>query len=252
MKIAICISGQPRNYKKGYQELKKWFLDRYDCDVYIHTWEDTNHTFTSSHNYTKTNHYTFTKKDYSKILELYQPKDYIFQKPIPFDYNQIIGDLGFGINGILSSFYSIQQSFNLAKDSGIQYDLVVRYRFDLQFTDYVSPECLFLQDLTQVDPNQFNCFSFATGDRGQLRPTEIDDLFNVGSMDIMEIHSQIFSYILYYTYINPGYVEWLVKFTGNPDPYAHETYIVYHLLTNNVPINYIDSLGKHFTAGIIR
>ena len=59
-------------------------------------------------------------------------------------------DLGIGMNTIMSIFYSIQQSFNLAKNSGIEYDLVIRYRFDLQFTDYVSPECLFLKDLTQI------------------------------------------------------------------------------------------------------
>ena len=35
MKIAIIISGLPRCYKEGYEELKKWFLDKYDCDIYI-------------------------------------------------------------------------------------------------------------------------------------------------------------------------------------------------------------------------
>ena len=39
MKIALLLSGQPRRYKKGYQEFKKWFLDRSDIDVYLHAWE---------------------------------------------------------------------------------------------------------------------------------------------------------------------------------------------------------------------
>ena len=38
MKVAICISGQPRNYEQGFKELKRWFLDRYDIDVYLHAW----------------------------------------------------------------------------------------------------------------------------------------------------------------------------------------------------------------------
>jgi hypothetical protein len=59
MKIAVCISGQPRNYEQGYYELKKWFLDRYDCDVYFHTWKDTQSSFTLSHNFTETHQYTF-------------------------------------------------------------------------------------------------------------------------------------------------------------------------------------------------
>ena len=32
MKIALCISGQPRAYKKGYEDLKKYYLDKYDID----------------------------------------------------------------------------------------------------------------------------------------------------------------------------------------------------------------------------
>ena len=252
MKIAVCISGQPRNYEQGYYELKKWFLDKYDCDVYFHTWKDTQSSFTLSHNFTETHQYTFTEKDYDRILELYKPKDYIFQKPIPFDNGKIIGDLGIGMNTIMSIFYSIQQSFNLAKNSGIEYDLVIRYRFDLQFTDYVSPKCLFLKDLTQINPDKFNCFSYKHGDRGQVRPVEVDDLFNVGSMEVMEVHSQIFPNILYYTFINPEYVDWLVEGCGNPDPYAPETYIKFHLIKNNISIDYIDSLGEKFTAGIIR
>ena len=128
MKIAVCISGQPRNYEQGYHELKKWFLDKYDCDIYIHAWKDTKSPFELSHNFAQKRHYNFIEEDYSKILELYQPKDYYFQKPIPFDEGKIVGDLGVGINTILSQFYSIQQSFNLAKHSGIDYDLVIRYR----------------------------------------------------------------------------------------------------------------------------
>ena len=39
MKIAICISGQPRNFKHSYISLKKYFLDKYDCDIYFHSWK---------------------------------------------------------------------------------------------------------------------------------------------------------------------------------------------------------------------
>jgi hypothetical protein len=28
MKIAVCISGQPRSYEQGYYELKKWSTDK--------------------------------------------------------------------------------------------------------------------------------------------------------------------------------------------------------------------------------
>lgn len=38
MKIALCLSGQPRSYKEGFEYHKKNLLDHYDVDVYMHTW----------------------------------------------------------------------------------------------------------------------------------------------------------------------------------------------------------------------
>jgi hypothetical protein len=252
MKIAICISGQPRNYEEGFYELKKWFLDRYDCDVYFHTWKDTSNSFVTSHNFTKTRHYKYTEEDYQRILDLYQPKAYRFQRPINFDATNIIGDLGFTINGILSAWYSTQQSIQLALKSGTKYDLIIKYRFDLHFSTMVSPECEFLKDITQFNPDHFHCFSFGTHDEGNFRPTEIDDIFNVGGPKVMEVYSQLFSYILSYCYINPAHVQWLVSKVGNDDVYAHEALLRWHLEQNNIYINRVHSLGKHWTAGIIR
>jgi len=39
MKIALCLSGQARSFKQGYEYYKKNLLDHYDVDVFIHTWE---------------------------------------------------------------------------------------------------------------------------------------------------------------------------------------------------------------------
>jgi hypothetical protein len=78
MKIAVCISGQPRNYEKGYQELKKWFLDKYDCDIYIHTWKDSS-PMEAGHKFAQKREYEFTNEDYDRILELYKPKTWNFQ-----------------------------------------------------------------------------------------------------------------------------------------------------------------------------
>jgi hypothetical protein len=40
MKIALCLSGQARSFEAGYEYYKKNLLDRYDVDVFIHTWHD--------------------------------------------------------------------------------------------------------------------------------------------------------------------------------------------------------------------
>lgn len=252
MKIAICISGQPRNYEQGYKELKKWFLDRYDCDVYFHTWKDTTTEFVSSHNFTETRYYTFTDQDYQNILDIYQPKDYIFQRPINFDATNIIGNLGITLNSIYSASLSTQKSIQQALNSKTQYDLIVKYRFDLQFTDYVSPECEILNNFENLNPDYLHCFSFGTHDDGNFRPTEIDDLINIGGPKVMEVYSQLFSYIIKYCYLDPNHVQWLIDKVGDEDVYAHEALLRWHLEQNNIYINRIHSFGKHFTAGIIR
>ena len=124
MKVAVCISGQPRNYKKGFLELKKWFLDKYDCDVYIHTWYDTKAIFETGHDYLEKKTYSFTHKDYSNILKLYKPKAYEFQKPIVFDGTGIVGThCNYRLDNLLSAAYSIHTCYNLVKESGIEYDL---------------------------------------------------------------------------------------------------------------------------------
>ena len=255
MKIAICISGQPRSYEAGFYELKKHFLDKYDCDVYFHTWKDTNIIFQSIHNFTETRNYTFTEEDYQNILELYQPKDYIFQKPIEFDRNDIKGEhIGIRLNSILSYWLSTKFCFDLIKKSQIKYDLVVKTRFDLQFTDVISPECPLIKDLTQLDPNHFYCFDWEYGSAS--RPAEVDDIYSVSSFEIADIYCQLASYILSYCYVDKEFEEWLSNKLGGgrSDKIISECMLRYHLEKNNVSIKQINSGNhpKHWTAKIIR
>jgi len=250
MKIAICLSGLPRQYKAGYEELKKWFLDRYDCDVYIHTWYDTQSTFHTGHKFAPDLSYQFTEENYNELLELYQPKNYTFQKPIPFDVNGIVSKLGVKLNVSLSTFYSLQHSFNLIKESGIEYDYIIRTRFDLKFTDYISSECNFLKDISLLDSNQLNYFQYS--DDPSVRISEIDDLFAIGGFEVMEIYCNTFSYILNYLYMNQEYKEWLDNLVPDPEPLVNESLLKFHLLQNNVSLNPISSLTEYFTAHIMR
>jgi len=250
MKIAISISGLPRCYKEGYEELKKWFLDKYDCDIYIHTWYDTKTIFKTGHNFAPNIGYNFTEEDYQNILDLYQPKNHILQKPIPFDANSIISKLGVKLNVSLSSFYSLQHSFNLIKESGIEYDYIIRTRFDLKFTDYISPECVFLKDISLLDPNQLNYFQYS--DDPNIRIAEIDDLFAIGGFEVMDIYCNTFSYVLNYLYMNQEYKEWLNNLVSDPEPLVNESLLKFHLLNNNISLNPISSLTEYFTAHIMR
>jgi len=254
MKVAICISGQPRNYKKGFIELKKWFLDKYDCDVYIHTWYDTKAIFETGHDYLEHKSYSFSEKDYNNLLKLYKPKAYEFQKPIVFDETNILGThCKYKLNNILSASYSIHTCYNLVKESGIEYDYIIRYRFDLQFTDYISPDCIFLKDITQLDPNKYNTFKYPEIDGFPTRTSEIDDQFIVSGMEVAEVYSNYFSYILNYVYMDEEFGEWLKTVTRTADKIVAESLLKYHVVVkNNIEVNYVDSLTEHFHALIMR
>jgi len=254
MKVAVCVSGLPRNYEQGFKELKKWFLNKYDCDIYIHTWYDTESVFETGHDYLEKKTYSFTQKDYDKILTLYKPKAHEFQIPIPFDETDIRGfHLKYKLHNILSAAYSIQACYNLVKESGIEYDYIIRYRFDLQFTKYVSPKCIFLKDIFQLDPSKYNCFKYPDIDGFPQRTSEIDDQFIVSGPQVAEVYANYFSYILNYIYMDQEYGEWLKTVTSTADKTVAESLLKWHVvLKNNVEVNYVESLTEHFHAHIIR
>jgi hypothetical protein len=209
----------------------------------------------AGHKYVKERTYEFTDEDYKNIVELYKPKTWHYQRPIPFDTTDIKGPhIGYKLNSALSASYSIHACYNLVRSFGIEYDLVIRTRFDLEFTDYISPECLFLKDLSLLDSKKLNVFEYPMSPEGSpTRLSEVDDLFAVSSPEIAGIYADYFTYVISYTYMNDAYKSWLDKnISENADPIYPESLLKYHLVTNGVEINPIKSLTEHFTANILR
>ena len=50
MKIAVQIFGHLRTFKECFPFLKKNLLDKYDCDVFMHTWDTIDHSTKTWHN----------------------------------------------------------------------------------------------------------------------------------------------------------------------------------------------------------
>lgn len=250
MKIAINLSGLPRCYKQGYEEIKKWFLDRYDCDVFIHTWYNTNTIYKTGHKFSPQKDYQFTEEDYRNVLDLYKPKAYTFQKPIPFDITGIKSKLDIKLNVSMSNFYSIKACYDLIQESGNHYDLVIRMRFDLRYTDHISPECIFLKDITQVNPNKLHYFQYS--DDPDERASEIDDLFAVGSMEVMGVYCNVFPYILSYLYTDKDYENWLSNIVTDPAKLVNESMLKYHILKNGIELNPVSSYKQNWAPLILR
>ena len=123
MKVALCLHGlfnsttdKSSNGYDGYEHIKKHILDVVDTDVFVHSWEH---------------------DKMSEINKLYNPKLSLFEGQK--DFSKLISDRGLDKlertprypQSVLSHFYSIQQVFKLLYDSGNQYDIVIKARFDL-------------------------------------------------------------------------------------------------------------------------
>lgn len=145
MKIAICLSGQPRFVEKGIESLNKNILINKDIDVFIHSWFDKDNKdikFDSSQPHLNFNVGTQNEKT-EELLNSIEPKKIILEKPKNFDHLSHLPDLPTAKQTRLASmFYSMYQCNQIKtdyeKENGFIYDLVIKTRIDIQYNHQVN------------------------------------------------------------------------------------------------------------------
>lgn len=118
MRVALCISGQPRSYKVAYEYIKTNFLETHNPDIFVHVWSG-------------------DRGAYCGISALYEPKKIIYEQPFEksfFKRYERIGDPTHPAVNTVQMFYSLFCA-NMAKihhemREGFKYDYVVKLRFD--------------------------------------------------------------------------------------------------------------------------
>ena len=153
MKIALCLSGQPRVVEVGFQKLNETILQHNDVDVFIHTWFDPENLSTQSVIPGREGHH-LSPNALNVLQELYKPKMMMVEKPKTwgrtFEYPQktfekahtwalevptgLDDAKGYLNNTTHCMWYSLMMS-NLIKEqysseTGVQYDWVIRNRID--------------------------------------------------------------------------------------------------------------------------
>lgn len=121
MKLALCLSGQPRSLKRAFNYINHNLLSCNDVDVFIHTW--------------KPEDYDSFCRLYAEIQRFYKPKKFIISDPIAnVGQNIIVPNESHPAHGVVSMFYSIMKSNDLRiqheLETGTSYDYVIRSRFD--------------------------------------------------------------------------------------------------------------------------
>jgi hypothetical protein len=232
MKIALTVSGQPRRARNGFYELKKWFLDRYDIDVYLHGWIDKQfykYDFFNDGVIQKV--HNVENNLYQNIIEWYQPKGHLFEKSIKFDATDLKGSHNQRLNSQMGMWMSLKRAWDLLEESEIKYDLVIRTRYDLLFTHNVANNCIFLEDITKVDPNFIHVFKYPA--RWNMAP-QINDHFAVGGYDLMKVYHNLFPNMIHHIFDTTEYRDIY------EDMFVNEPLIYHHLVKNNVPLNEVE------------
>jgi hypothetical protein len=151
-KIAILIGGLIRDYENAYPYLKENLLDKYDCDIFISTWDIKESHGTNRRNYNRIIDWSSTKKitqfEKDKLLELYNPKKIQIENFYVWEKNNKDNILNFMeknsftlyrkiLNNIFCQWYKIFDVFKLYNtykyDNNKIYDIVIKMRFDVIF-----------------------------------------------------------------------------------------------------------------------
>ena len=147
MKVALCISGQPRNVYRGIQNINDNM--KFDFDVFVHAWWDTD-----------SNKKTFKKILYNgvedeaselmgndwfgKLYENFNVNKIIVEKQIKLNVPEILERRKLQFThtfGVCSSLYSIHKCNQLKrefeKENNFKYDWVIRTRSDFGLSEMI-------------------------------------------------------------------------------------------------------------------
>lgn len=139
MKIAIQFYGHLRTFEQTYKSVQQNLFDRYDCDVFIHTWDELQHRTVTW--YDQGDQCDKVDDAYiEKIHEYYDPKSLLIESQVmPEDdivlQSHVISDAVMSLTGIKYLFYSQYKANELRKEyqkkTNTEYDYVLVIRPDV-------------------------------------------------------------------------------------------------------------------------
>lgn len=175
MKVAICISGQPRSFVEGFSYLKRNLLDHHECSVFFHTWHNDIYNITD-------------------IVGTYKPylKDFLYEaypttlNVLNATYTNTPDATNFPPANAALAFYSLSKVAALKRQYELcfgDFDIVVKTRFDYALNRELP--------LNSIDMNKLyipNCRVVPTKDFG-------NDQFAYGSSWVMNRYMSTFTFM---------------------------------------------------------
>lgn len=189
MKVAVVLTGHLRCWKDVFPNFKERVIDRYNPDIFIHTWDEEGWWIPGDKQNEKGYHESTPKIDRDSIVEAYNPRGLTIES---WDnYNNIFEHRGslyenfaHRPKNILSMFYKLGRGISLLEDYvsqvGTYYDLVIRMR----------PDMIFHEDLPEFDLN----YLYTLAHRNHLGQGT-GDMIQAGNMMNMILFSKISCFI---------------------------------------------------------
>jgi len=165
LKLAVHLYGHLRTYNECFPALKKLLLDKYQCDVFIHTWDTLDHSTKAWHqlNEGRDTVYLCPEKIKEEITRTYNPKRLKIETQKPVDMGLFKTNYGqeyslFGIHSMLHGMEEVNKlRFEYENTNKINYDYVIftrpdillKQNFDIKnftksFSSEESSDCIFV------------------------------------------------------------------------------------------------------------
>jgi hypothetical protein len=177
MKLALCLSGQPRSYFDAHAYVKRNLLDHYDVDVFTHSWKNENHLL--------------HLKIYEEIKAIYSPMICLSDVPLDPKINQdmIVPNASHPAYFCTSMFYSIFKADHFRNVAELffdkKYDFVIRSRFDFALNKVI--------DFSQLKKGKV----YISKDTDGTNPL-FNDQFAIADPETMKIYSSTFLFLRYH------------------------------------------------------
>ena len=219
MKIAICMSGEPRTLEYVYSSHQIHLLEPYNPDIYIST-VNIEGGWTSWNNITRSP----KKVDIDNLVSKYNPVAIeIYDKkydPVVPSYVDPIHPEYNAASGSWHQYYRWFRSFNMLHDPD-HYDIIMKLRFD-----YLIDECD--RPLELLNKNKLISYT------SRQCPGPFHDKFFYGAPSIMERMMTVWKYL-------PEYWK-----NGIDKSLTAEDLLSRYVIDMNIPVEHIRSTGNYY------
>ena len=257
MKIALCLSGQPRGLPLSLKMLRRG-LDVDNMDVFCHAWFDPSTVGQpyDSAQASQQGRVGLVHPQTEELLMTLNPIDYLFEPQRQFKFTQnFVSSPEANQDRMASIFYSIYTSNMLKKRyellNGFKYDLVIRTRYDLVYQNRIDVTKYVEQAKRMIVTSEK--FQGLRNDKNYVHGGyTMTDIFAFSSSQNMDVFCDTYPHMSFInTQINPPYGEnylgFRVRIMGGIEAYCVNEFD-YEIMHRIVNVNNVEQLEKEYAA----